>query len=116
MDGDVVLRGGVANAGVVVRRGDHVLRPSNPNTAAIHAFLRHLRAQGFDGASDPIGIGPDGRERLAFIPGDVGFPPYPAWAQTDLALASAAALMRRLHDASVGFVAPPDAAWSTEMA
>jgi aminoglycoside phosphotransferase (APT) family kinase protein len=113
---DVVLQGGVANAGSVVRRGDHVLRPSNPNTPTIHAFLRHLRANGFEGASEPIGVEPDGRERLVFIPGDVGFPPYPAWAQSDLALASAAALMRRMHDASAGFVPPDDAAWSTEMA
>jgi hypothetical protein len=116
VQGDVVLQGGVANAGAVMRRGDQVLRPSNANTPAIHAFLRHLRAHGFEGASEPISLDEDGRERLVFIPGDVGFPPYPQWAQTDLALASAAALMRRMHDATSGFVAPPDAAWSTEMA
>lgn len=116
MDGDVVLQGGIANAGAVVRRGEHVLRPSNPNTPTIHALLRHLRANGFEGASEPVGVDPDGRERLVFIPGDVGVPPYPAWAQTDLTLASAAALMRRMHDACVGFVPPDDAAWSTEMA
>jgi hypothetical protein len=116
VEGDLVLHGGVANAGAVVRRGDHVLRPSNPNTPAIHSFLRHLRANGFEGASEPVGVEPDGRERLVFIPGDVGVPPYPAWAQSDLALASAAALMRRMHDANAGFMSPPDAAWSTEMA
>ena len=116
MDGDEVLHGGVANAGAVVRRGDHVLRPSNPNTPTIHAFLRHLHHNRFDGACEPVGVDRDGRERLVFVPGDVGFPPYPAWAQTDLALASAAALMRRMHDASADFVPPPDAPWSTEMA
>lgn len=116
MDGDVVLHGGVANAGAVVRRGSHVLRPANPNSPTIHAFLRHLRGQGFEGASEPIGIEPDGRERLVYVPGDVGVPPYPPWAQTDLALASAAALLRRMHDASLDFVPPPDATWSVEMA
>ena len=110
------MHGGVANVGSVVRQGPHVLRPSNPHTPTIHAFLRHLRSAGFEAASFPIGVDPDGRERLEYIEGDVAYPPYPAWAQTDLALASAAALVRRLHDASAGFVPPPDATWSREMA
>jgi hypothetical protein len=113
---EVVLHGGVANAGSVVRQGPHVLRPSNPHTPTIHAFLHHLRSAGFEAASFPIGVDPDGRERLEYIEGDVAYPPYPAWAQTDLALASAAALVRRLHDASATFVPPPDATWSSEMA
>jgi Phosphotransferase enzyme family len=111
-----VLHGGVANVGSVVRQGPHVLRPSNPHTRTIHALLRHLRSVGFEAASFPIGVDPDGRERLEFIEGDVAYPPYPAWAQTDMALASAAVLVRRLHDASARFVPPPDATWSTEMA
>jgi hypothetical protein len=110
------LHGGVANVGSVVRQGPHVLRPSNPHTRTIHALLRHLRSVGFEAASFPIGVDPDGRERLEFIEGDVAYPPYPAWAQTDMALASAAVLVRRLHDASARFVPPPDATWSTEMA
>jgi hypothetical protein len=111
-----VLHGGVANVGSVVRQGPHVLRPSTPHTRTIHALLRHLRSVGFEAASFPIGVDPDGRERLEFIEGDVAYPPYPAWAQTDMALASAAVLVRRLHDASARFVPPPDATWSTEMA
>ena len=110
-----VLQGGVANAGAVVREGRHVLRPSNPNTATIHALLAHLREVGFDGASEPVGVDPDGRERLVFIPGDVPIPPYPDWAQADSTLASVAQLIRRYHDAVVGFRPPPDATWSTEM-
>ena len=111
-----VLYGGVANAGAVVRIGDHVLRPSNPNTATIHAFLTHLRERGFDGASQPIGVDPDGRERLAYIPGDVPVPPYPAWAQTDESLTSVAMLLRRYHDAAAGFVPPAGSTWSRDMA
>ena len=83
-----VLAGGVANAGAVLRSGRHVLRPANPHSASIHRFLAHLRAAGFDGASEPVGIDPDGRERLVFIEGAVPVPPYPHWAQTDTALAS----------------------------
>src|SRR5947209_672500 len=109
------LAGGVANAGSVVRVGEHVLRPSNEHTASIHAFLRSLRAVGFAGASEPVGIDPDGRERLVFIPGDVAVPPYPSWVQSDAALASIATLLSSFHQAAaeVGVVG---SGWSTEMA
>jgi hypothetical protein len=111
---DEVLHGGVANAGAVVRRGDHVLRPSNPHTPTIHRYLRELRSTGFDGVSEPVGVDPDGRERLVFIPGDVAFPPFPDWAQADDALASVAELLRRFHDASAAV--DPTGDWSDEMA
>ena len=111
---DEVLQGGVANAGAVVRRGDHVLRPSNPHTATIHGFLRSLREAGFDGASDPVGVDPDGRERLVFVPGEVAVPPFPDWAQADDLLASVAHLLRRFHDASRSIVPVGD--WNDEMA
>lgn len=111
-----MLRGGIGNAGAVVRDGDHVLRPSNRHTATIHAFLRFLRDEGFEAATEPIGVDPDGRERYTFIPGDVAVPPYPAWAETDMALATAAVLLRRLHDVSARYAAPPDATWSAELA
>jgi hypothetical protein len=97
------LEGGIANAGRVVRAGPHVLRPATPQSTSIHAFLRALRSAGFDGASDPVGIDDDGRERLAFIDGDVPVAPYPNWSQSDDALASVARLLRGLHDAARGF-------------
>lgn len=111
-----VLQGGVANAGAVVRVGDHVLRPTNRHSPAIHAFLAHLRAAGFDGVPEVIGVEPDGRERLSFIAGDVPVPPYPEWSRSDDVLASTAGLLRRFHDATVGFVVPAGATWSEEMA
>lgn len=114
---DTVLHGGVANAGAVVRRGDVVLRPSNPHTATAHRWLGALAAAGFDGASVPLGVDADGRERLRFIDGDVPVPPYPDWARHDDALASVAALLRRFHDASAAAFRPgPDDSWSDEMA
>ena len=116
-DDDVeVLHGGVANAGAVMRVGDHVLRPANPHTPTIHELLRRLRAGGFTGVPQPLGLEPDGRERLVFIPGEVPIPPYPAWSQSDETLASIARLLRRYHDAARPF-GPIDAgAWSDEMA
>lgn len=109
------LVGGVANAGRVVRVGGHVLRPSNPHSPSIHAFLSAVRDAGFEGASLPIGIDGDGRERLEFIDGDVPVPLYPEWSQSDTALASIATLLRELHDASRGFD-PRGMTWSSEMA
>jgi hypothetical protein len=108
------LEGGVANAGAVTRAGPHVLRPSNPHTASIHRFLAALNEAGFDGASVPVGVDEDGRERIEFIEGDVPLVPYPDWAQADQVLVSAARLMRRFHDASATI--STDGHWSPEMA
>ena len=109
-----LLHGGVANAGAVTRVGTNVLRPSNPHSRSIHRFLAAIADAGFDGASVPLGIDDDGRERLVYIEGDVPVPPYPAWAQTDEALASIARLVRRFHDASRGYDATLGT-WSDEM-
>jgi hypothetical protein len=114
MTGEELLAGGIANAGKVTRAGAVVFRPSNPHSATIHAFLAALRASGFTGASAPLGIDDDGRERLTYIEGDVPLPPYPQWAQADAALASIATLMRGFHLASE-LVPTAGADWSTEM-
>lgn len=110
-----LLRGGVANAGAVIRIGSHVLRPSNEHSGSILEFLSRLEDVGFDGAPSPIGIEPDGRERLRFVPGDVAIPPYPMWAQSDDALASMTTLIRRLHDAGAR-IETSDLTWSSELA
>ena len=113
--GEQPLDGGIANAGQVVRVGSHVLRPSGPYTDSIHAFLRAARQAGFEGASSPVGIDADGRERLRFIDGDVPVPPYPDWSQSDTALASIARLLRGLHDAARGFD-PGGLSWDDRLA
>ena len=95
-----VLFGGVANAGKVTRHGPFVLRPSNLYSASIHAFLKTLRKTGFEGASLPIEIQEDGRERLVFIEGEVPIPPYATWAQSDDVLASVTRLISDFHLAS----------------
>jgi len=111
---EVVLHGGVANVGAVVRVGDHVLRPSNPHTADIHRFLTDLRDAGFDGVPRPVGVDPDGRERLEFVEGDVALPPFPGWFQEPDALVSVARLMARFHAASADLDVS-GLAWSSEM-
>ena len=110
-----LLAGGVANAGAVIRVGDEVLRPSNVHSRGIHRFLSAMHDHGFDGVPQPVRIDEDGRERLKFIRGEVAVPPFPAWAQTDEALASVSALIRRFHDAQRGLDLT-DYSWSDEMA
>lgn len=112
---EVVLHGGVANAGAVVRSGDHVLRPSNEHSGSMLRFLADLERVGFDGAPSPVGLEPDGRERLRFVPGEVAIPPFPGWAQSDTALESVTGLIRALHDASE-HIDTSAMTWSSEMA
>jgi hypothetical protein len=109
-----VLQGGVANVGAVVRVGNEVLRPAPANHATIHRFLRHLGGSGASIASEPIGLADDERERLRFVPGDVPIPPYPAWAQSELVLASIAGLMRSMHEASRDFKQRSDDVWCVD--
>ena len=110
------LAGGVANAGAVVRVGNHVLRPATADTPRIHALLSYVRAAGFTRVPEPVGIDPDGRERLVYIEGDIACPPFPAWSQTEEWLVSTTELIRGLHDASVGFVETCGGPWTTELA
>lgn len=109
------LAGGIANVGQVVRVGPHVLRPSNPHSGSIHAFLRALRHTGFEGAPLPVGIDEDGRERLVFVNGDVPLSPYPDWSQSDTALASITRLLGGLHDAARRFD-PQGLTWNEALA
>ena len=100
---EIPLLGGTANRGLVVRVGDTVRRPLRSTSLAIHALLRHLEAVGFDGAPRYLGIDTAGREVLTYLPGRAITPPYPAWALTDAALASVAALLRAYHAAVADF-------------
>jgi hypothetical protein len=103
------LTGG--NLSAVVRVGDTVRRPLQPWSDAVHGLLRHLAAQGFDGAPRFLGIDDRGREILTYIPGEVGAYPLPAYMWSDAALTDAARLLRRLHDATLGYAAPDGADW-----
>ncbi|GGU08393.1 hypothetical protein GCM10010244_38110 [Streptomyces coeruleorubidus] len=74
---DEALVGGMVNAGAVFRRCALVERPAPPNARALHSYLLALKEHGFDAAPAPLGLTPDGREQLTFIPGDVALPPFP---------------------------------------
>lgn len=74
-----------------------------------------MKDAGFAGASSPVGIDADGRERLVFIDGEVPVAPYPDWSQSDTALRSIATLLRGLHDAARAFD-PQGLTWDDALA
>ena len=104
---EVLLVGGTANRGRVVRIGNTVRRPLRPTSPATHALLRHLEDVGFPGAPRVLGIDDEGREVLSFVPGTAVTRPCPAWALTDDALVSVAALLRDYHRAVGSFDPSP---------
>jgi hypothetical protein len=85
-------------------------RPFQRWTPAVHAFLHHLRSVGVAEVPLPLGVDEDGREVVEWIPGDPG----PGWANVvpDDGLRAMARLLRRLHDASRGFVLPEGMSWA----
>jgi hypothetical protein len=111
-EAEILLLGGTANRGQVVRVGDTVRRPQRPTSPATHALLRHLADVGFTGAPRFLGIDEHGREVLSYVPGAAITPPFPPWALTDGALASVARLLRGYH-AAVSTFDPTPYAWSS---
>lgn len=104
------LAGGDVTVGVV-RVGDTVRRPRQEQSAFVAAYLQHLERAGFDGAPRFLGVDEQGRDVLDFLPGEVpGIPPEP-WSATDEVLAALGGLVRRLHEASAGWVPDPALDW-----
>ncbi|MDQ0076659.1 phosphotransferase [Arthrobacter oryzae] len=88
----------------VVRVGGTIRRPHQPQSFAVADYLDWLEDAGFEGSPRFLGRDPEGRDVLTFVPGDcAGAVPEP-WVQSEDLLASVGRLVRRLHDASAGFV------------
>ncbi|MFF3063896.1 phosphotransferase enzyme family protein [Oerskovia sp. NPDC057915] len=102
------------NSTTVVRSGDTVRRTAGPWTPTVQALLRHLRAQGVTEVPEPLGVDDQGREVLSFLAGDVANYPLPLWVWDESVLRGAGALLRRVHDASVGFLAATATATAPE--
>jgi hypothetical protein len=105
----------------VVRVGGTVRRPHQPQSLAVAAYLDHLEGVGFEGSPRYLGRDDAGRDVLTFVEGDVpGDPPEP-WAADEGLLASVGALVRRLHEASAGFLAgsgfaaPAGSVWGRDL-
>lgn len=110
--GEIVLKGGRANTGNVVRIGDDVARPSYPQTPAVDHFLHYLVSSGADFVPEPRGFDTHGRHRLRFIEGVAPMPPYPEWAFDESLLLQVAEHQHILHTLARDYVAPVDAAWA----
>ena len=72
----------------------------------VHALLRHLESAGFDAAPRFLGIDEEGREILTFAPG-VLMSDELTLSSDDHLLAEIGMLVRKLHEASAGFILPP---------
>ncbi len=105
------LTGGSETQGIV-RIGDTVRRPLRPFSLTVQAYLAHLHDAGFAGAPLPLGVDEQGREVLSFVLGDVARWLPPEETAGEQVLVALAQLICSLHEASAGWVPPPDAVWS----
>jgi Phosphotransferase enzyme family len=95
----------------VTLRDGVVRRAAGPWSPAVIALLQHLQDVGFEASPAVIGTGfaPDGRETLAYVPGDFVHPgPWP-----DAALPEIGAMLAQLHLATRSFVPPPLPNWQS---
>lgn len=98
------------NLAGTVRIGQTVRRATGPWTPAVHALLGHLADRGFDAAPRVLGFDAKGREVIEFLPGESA-PPDLTGFREDAVVARVARLLRRYHDAVVGFLPPAGANW-----
>ena len=98
MEAEEKLSGGSMSS--VSKVGGTVRRQAGPWSAQVQRLLGHLRTKGLTEVPEPLGFDEQGREILSFIPGQVGHAPLPEALRSDEVLASAARLLRRIHDAS----------------
>jgi aminoglycoside phosphotransferase (APT) family kinase protein len=94
------LAGGRVTTGVV-RVGDTVRRPVGAHSAYVHQLFRLLENRGIGSVPRLLGIDEWGRETISFHEGWV--PPNLEWRRwRDDQLASAARIVREVHDATAG--------------
>ena len=98
-----VLKGGLNEA---LRVGTKVIRKTGGHSLGVHALLQHLERAGFAAAPHLLAVDAlAGTETLSFLEGETTDYPLAESFRTDAAMISAARLLRRLHDASIGFEA-----------
>ncbi len=96
------LEGGRANQ--IFKDGDVVVRPAGDWSTAVQTLLAHLNEVGFDAAPKPLGFDEQGNERVSFVEGTVFNSLSGEAARSEMALQSAAKLLRSYHDATVSFL------------
>src|SRR4051794_32879946 len=105
------LPGGNTDGAVLI--GGVVHKRAAPWTPSVHALLRYLEQAGVDGVPQVLGFDDQGRQMLTYLPGEMigGRDPWPAWVFADSTLVQVGEWLRRVHDATAGFVPPADERW-----
>jgi Ser/Thr protein kinase RdoA (MazF antagonist) len=112
MESEELLTGGNV-AERVVRIGATVRKPATEATPSVEALLKHLEAAGFDASPRSLGLDPQGRHVLEYIPGQTCHPGPPLSLPE---LKHIGGLIRRLHDVSAHFRPPPSPHWNVAIA
>lgn len=104
--GDAGLEAGTRRVEI---NGDVVARPASYASATVHSLLGHLRNRGLECVPEPLAV-TGGVETVRFIEGVSG---RDCWfhQHADRGLASAARLLRRIHDAGRDWIPPAAAVW-----
>ncbi len=90
--------------GAIYKKENTVIRPLNAWSGNVHRLLYHFQAQGITECPRVLGI--EGQnEILSFVDGQTYNYPLTGAIASQSALVSAASLLRKLHDASVSFLA-----------
>jgi Phosphotransferase enzyme family len=99
----------------VARIGETIRRPARPSSRTIQALLRHLEAQGFEGAPKGLGFDEQGREILSYLPGSAEHYPWRTFVYSENNLYRVAQLLRGYHEATVSFRQPAHTTWLVEI-
>ena len=98
-----LLTGG--REGKIALNKGRIVRPANPWTKDVHAFLRFLKQKGFENVPVPYGVNGDGKEEVSFVEGVVYNDCLPDVVLREDNLLAAARLLRRYHDAGAEYAA-----------
>lgn len=91
------------------RNGKLVTHPAQPWTSTVHAYLRHLEAEGFQAAPRVVGFDDAGNEVLTWLDGEIHA--RSPWPDPQQSLHDVGAMLHRLHQLGRTFAPPPDAHW-----
>ncbi|WP_082687547.1 phosphotransferase [Curtobacterium oceanosedimentum] len=94
------------------RVGDEVHRLPMGDNTAVHELLRVLPERGFVLAPRYLGQSDQGRERLSYISGTTGYPPFSAEIRSERTLVNVARAIRSFHDASAGLLNELPSTWN----
>lgn len=92
----------------VLRLGSTVRKPVTPSTPAVHSFIAHLRAAGFEAVPEVFGLDDQGRQVLEYVPGSL----FDSKTHTPSELRRVGAIIREFHRAAVSFQMPEAAQWN----